>query len=40
VINQITAEILASLDENQRARFQKRLNVFVTSIDQILARQN
>jgi len=39
-INQITAEILASLDEKQRARFQKRLGVFVTSIDQILARQN
>ena len=40
VINQITAEIIASLDEKQRARFQKRLGVFVTSIDQILARQN
>ena len=39
-INQITAEILASLDEKQRARFQKRLGVFVTSIDQILAREN
>ena len=39
-INQITAEILASLDEQQRARFQKRLGMFVTSIDQILARQN
>ncbi len=39
-INQITAEILASLDEKQRARFQKRLEVFVTSIDQILAREN
>ena len=37
-INQITAEILASLDEKQRARFQKRLGVFVASIDQILAR--
>ena len=40
VINQITAEIIASLDEKQRARFQKRLGMFVTSIDQILARQN
>ena len=40
VINQITAEILASLDEKQRARFQKRLGVFVASIDQILAREN
>jgi hypothetical protein len=40
VINQITAEILASLDEKQRSRFQKRLGVFVTSIDQILAREN
>ena len=40
VINQVTAEILASLDEKQRARFQKRLGVFVTSIDQILAREN
>ena len=40
VINQVTAEILASLDEKQRLRFQKRLGVFVTSIDQILARQN
>ena len=39
-INQITAEILASLDEKQRARFQKRLRVFETSIDQILAREN
>ena len=39
-INQVTAEILASLDEKQRARFRKRLGVFVTSIDQILARQN
>ena len=40
VINQITAEIIASLDAKQRARFQKRLGVFVTSIDQILAKQN
>ena len=40
VINQVTAEILASLDEKQRSRFQKRLGVFVTSIDQLLAREN
>lgn len=40
VINQIIAEIIASLDEKQRARFQKRLGVFVTSIDQLLARKN
>ncbi len=39
-INQITAEILASLDEKQRAIFQKRLGVFIASIDQILAREN
>ena len=38
VINQITAEIIASLDEKQRARFQKRLGVFETSIDQILEK--
>ena len=38
VINQITSEIIASLDEKQRARFQKRLGVFETSIDQILAK--
>jgi len=38
VINRITAEIIASLDEKQRARFQKRLGVFETSIDQILAK--
>ena len=40
VINQITAEIIASLDEKQRARFQKRLGVFENSIGQILAQQN
>ncbi len=39
VINQITAEIIASLDEKQRARFQKRLGVFENSIDQILAKK-
>jgi hypothetical protein len=38
VINQITAEIIASLDEKQRARFQKRLGVFENSIDQVLAK--
>ena len=40
VMNQITAEIISSLDEKQRTRFKKRLGVFETSIDQILARQN
>jgi len=40
VINQITAEIIASLDEKQRARFQKRLSVFETTIDEILTKQN
>ena len=40
VINQITAEIIASLEEKQRASFQKRLGAFETSIDQILAKQN
>ena len=40
VINQITAEIIASLDEKQRARFQKRLSVFETTIDNILTKQN
>ena len=39
-INQITAEIIASLDKKQRARFQERLGVFGNTIDQILARQN
>jgi len=39
VINQITAEIIASLDQKQRTRFQKRLGVFETSIDQILAKK-
>ena len=40
VINQITAETIASLDEKQRARFQKRLSVFETTIDEILTKQN
>ena len=40
VINQITAEIIASLDEKQRARFQKRLGVFEASINQIIEQQN
>ena len=39
-INQITAEIIASLDEKQRAKFQKRLGVFETSINQIIEQQN
>ena len=40
LINQITAETIASLDEKQRAKFQKRLGVFEASIDQILVKQN
>tara|TARA_B100001146_G_scaffold48310_1_gene41751 strand:- start:279 stop:611 length:333 start_codon:yes stop_codon:yes gene_type:complete len=40
VINQITAEIIASLDEKQRARFQKRLGVFEASINQIIEQHN
>ena len=40
VINQITAEIIASLDEKQRARFQKRLGLFEASINQIIEQQN
>ena len=40
LINQITAEIIASLDEKQRAKFQKRLGVFETSINQIIEQQN
>jgi hypothetical protein len=38
VINEISANIIASLDEKQRTNFQKRLGVFETSIDQILAK--
>ena len=40
LINQITAEIIASLDEKQRAKFQKRLGVFETSINQIIEQRN
>ena len=39
-INQITAEIIASLDEKQRTRFQKKLGVFEASINQIIEQQN
>ena len=40
LINQITAEIIASLDEKQRAKFQKRLGVSEASINQIIEQQN
>ena len=40
LINQITAEIIASLDEKQRGKFQKRLGRFEASINQILQAQN
>ena len=40
LINQITAEIIASLDGKQRAKFQKRLGVFEASINQIIEQQN
>ena len=40
LINQITAEIIASLDEKQRGKFQKRLGRFESSIDQIIEEQN
>jgi len=40
LINQITAEIIASLDEKQRGRFQKRLGRFEASINQIIQEQN
>jgi len=40
LINQITAEVIASLDEKQRAKFQKRLGVFEASINQIIEQQN
>ena len=40
LINQITAEIIASLDEKQRRKFQKRLGRFEASIDQIIQEQN
>ena len=40
LINQITAEIIASLDEKQRGKFQKRLGRIEASIDQIIREQN
>ena len=40
LINQITAEIIASLDEKQRGKFQKRLSSFEASIDQIIKEQS
>ena len=40
VINRITAEIIASLDEKQRGKFQKRLGRFEDSINQIMQEQN
>ena len=40
LINQITAEVIASLDEKQRRKFQKRLGRFVASINQIIQEQN
>ena len=40
LINQITAEIIASLDEKQRRKFQKRLGRFEASINQIIQEQS
>ena len=40
MINKITAEIIASLSEKQRGKFQKRLVRFESSIDQIIEKQN
>jgi hypothetical protein len=40
LINQITAEVIASLDEKQRRKFQKRLGRFEASINQIIQDQN
>ena len=40
MINQITAEIIASFSEKQRGKFQKRLGRFESSIDQIIEEQN
>ena len=40
MINKITAEIIASLSEKQRGKFQKRLGRFESSINQILEEQN
>ena len=39
LINQITAEIIASLDAKQRGKFQKRLGRFEASINQIIQKQ-
>jgi len=36
VINEISANIIASLDEKQRTNFQKRLRALIASIDQII----
>jgi len=36
VINEISAKIIASLDEKQRAKYQTRLGVFITSINEII----
>ena len=40
VINEISANIIASFDEKQRINVQKRLGAFVNSIDEILATKN
>ncbi len=40
MINKITAEIIASLSEKQRGKFQKRLVRFESSIDQIIEKKN
>ena len=40
MINKITAEIIASLSEKQRGKFQKRLGRFESSINQIIEEQN
>ena len=40
LINQITAETIASLDEKQRGKFQKRLSRIEASINQIIQEQN
>ena len=40
LINQITAKIIASLDEKQRRKFQKRLGSFEASINQIIEQEN
>ena len=40
LINQITSEVIASFDEKQRRKFQKRLGRVEASIDQIIREQN